>query len=111
MTFSAKLLALDPAAACAKIEPIGTMFHVRDFLGVCLRDLGRLLDLLVPFLYRRGATAMSLSFLGSRRVETLLRTHLFAPASGKRTVVIDTADGTVLPPVEEWYFTDGDEDT
>src|SRR5262245_13900842 len=63
--------------AYAVLEVIDTVCHVRDFLGVTPPDVGHLLDLLAPYLYRRGATAISLSFLGSPRIDAMLRAHHF----------------------------------
>jgi hypothetical protein len=78
---------------------------------VGLRDVGRLFDLLVPFLYRRGATAISVSFLGSPRVEAMLRAHHFFAWKATRPVVVDSAPGAATPASEDWYLTDADEDT
>jgi len=82
----------------------------RDFFSADLRDVGRLFDLLVPHLYRRGATALSLSFLGSPRVEAMLRAHHFIAWKATRRVVIDTTPGAAVPSLETWYLTDADED-
>lgn len=97
--------------AYAVVEPIEGMFHLRDFFGVDLRDVGRLLDLLAPYLYRRGAVAMSVSFLGSPRVAAFLHAHHFRARSSTRTVIVDAPPGTAAARAEEWYLTDADEDS
>jgi hypothetical protein len=97
--------------AYAVLDPIESVVHLRDFFGVSLRDLGRLFDLLVPFLYRRGATAISLSFLGSPQVEAMLREHHFFSWKATRPVMVDSAPGAAAPASEDWYLTDADEDT
>jgi hypothetical protein len=97
--------------AYAVLEPIDGTFHLRDFLAAELHDLGQLIEHLVPYLYRRGAIAISVWFLGAPRVEALLQAHRFHARQSTRTVMIDAAPGAVPAGVEEWYLTDGDEDT
>jgi hypothetical protein len=97
--------------AYAAVERVGTVFHIRDIFGVALADTGRLFDHLVPVLRQLGATALSFSFLGSPRVEALLRAHRFVPRESSRAVMVDGRPGEEAPPVEDWYLTDGDEDT
>jgi len=96
--------------AYAAVERVETVFHIRDAFGVSLADTGLLLDLLVPDLRAAGGTALSFSFLGSPRVEALLRAHRFQPREATRAVVVDARPGNELPATESWYVTDGDED-
>ncbi len=97
--------------AYAVLEPVAGTIHLRDFLGVDLRDVGLLLDLLVPYVHRRGAVAISVSFLGASRVEALLRAHHFHPRESTRPVIVDAAPGVAVMRGESWYLTDADEDT
>jgi hypothetical protein len=97
--------------AYAVLEPADSTYHVRDFFGAGLRDVGRLFDLLVAYVHRRGASALSVSFLGAPRVEALLREHRFHPRESTRTVIVDAAPEISVPPADEWYLTDADEDT
>jgi len=94
--------------AYAVLEQIEHAFHLRDFFGVSLLDVGALLDRLVPYCYRRGGVSLSVAFLGAPSVERLLREHHFHAREATRTVVVDGE--AAAPPAAEWYLTDGDED-
>jgi hypothetical protein len=97
--------------AYAVLEPDDDVTHIRDFLGVSARDVARLLDEVALRLYRRGAAAMSVSFLGAPRVEALLRSRHFMASPAERVVFADAAPGVTIPAAERWYLTDADEDS
>ncbi len=90
--------------------------HVRDLFGH--QDaIGTLLDLLVPALYPRGATSVSMRYLGAPWLVEALEAHGFVRRPGERTIAVgvgtrlDDAERAAVSDVEQWHLTDLDEDT
>ena len=94
----------------------GELAELRDLFGVDPDAIGSLLALLVPALYDRGHTAVSMRFLGDPRIPDLLTQHDFQLRDADRSVIVcpgPTApvDPAVLRATASWYITDLDEDT
>ena len=93
----------------------GEMAHLHDVFGD-LASIGDLLLLLVPALYARGHTAVSVRFLGDPRLIDILQAHHFSLRDRSRTVIVHEgahcaiASSIVRDP-GSWYITDLDEDT
>lgn len=100
-------------AGYAVIEQLGTVIHIRDFLARTDADTARLFDHLAIYAWRRGGTAISVSFLGTPAVEAVLAARAFVRRDDTRTVIFDAAQDASTPAadVKLWYLTDGDEDT
>nr|HEX4312341.1 hypothetical protein [Kofleriaceae bacterium] len=94
----------------------GQLAELRDLFGVDLESTSALLSLLVPALYDRGHTAISVRFLGDPRVPSLLGEYDFQPRGGERVVIVSPGpkapvDAATLRATANWYITDLDEDT
>jgi len=92
----------------------GDVAHLRDMFGH-LGDLGSLVDLLLPSLYRQRARSVSIHYLGNPRVVDVLTSRGFVPRETERTISIGAAsalDGQAefLESVDHWHVTDLDED-
>jgi hypothetical protein len=90
--------------------------ELRDLFAADLDQLGSLLAMLLPELYQRGHTAVSIRFLGNPRIPELLAAHDFQLRDADRAVIVSVAPGcpvdkAVLEAAASWYITDLDEDT
>jgi hypothetical protein len=93
----------------------GDAAHLHDLYG-SEGALGDLLTLLAPALTRDGHTAISVRFLGDRRVGELLLAHNFSLRDALRTVIVSAGarcpiDAATVNDRHAWYLTDLDEDT
>lgn len=109
----ALLVARKGGAPCAYalIQRDGDAAHVRDLFGH--RDsLPALLDLLVPALYRQGATSASIRFLGNPAIAELLQSRGFQPRQSDRMLAITAgaAAPSDLLEVSNFHLLDFDED-
>lgn len=102
--------------AYAVIEQIEGVAYLRDLFG--RREvIGALLDLLVPALYPRGASSISVRYLGAPWLVAELESRGWVARDSARLVTIGVRDG--LPAEEQealttaasWHITDFDEDT
>ena len=89
--------------------------HVRDVFGH-KSALGPLLDLLLPGLWWRGATSVSVRLLGAPYLVAMLVERGFEPRPDRRTVVVQIGRGNEaararLEDAQAWHLTDLDEDT
>lgn len=102
--------------AYAVIELIDGAAHIRDIFGH-RADLGAMLDLLVPALYARGASIVSMRYLGPRWLVDTLESRGFVERVSGRLVAVGVRDGlddatrAMLTSAEHWFVTDTDEDT
>ena len=87
-----------------------------DLFTASSADANDLLTLILPALRRAGFDSVSMSYLGAPELPQLLERHGFALREQQRTVIVDP--GTSSPLAKEllcnsdnWYITDGDEDT
>ncbi len=101
------------AYAVVELEPSTGAAHLRDLFGHHA-ELGALVDLLLPALWRRGAASMSVRFLGAPRVRELLANRGFVARDKGRTVVVQPGvqapDGGPLTSPDQWHLFDADED-
>jgi hypothetical protein len=102
--------------AYAIVDHIERVAYVRDLFGT-REAVMWLLDLLVPALYPRGATAVSMRYLGARwLVEALAARGWVQRQNLQRQVFVGAAasvDATTLASLtdsEHWHLTDADED-
>lgn len=101
------------AYAVVERDPATGAVHVRDLFGH-KRDLGALLDLLLPALWRRGAVSVSLRLLGAPEIVALLEERGFERRAESRTAVVQAGRGALGDRLEEtrrWHLFDVDEDT
>jgi hypothetical protein len=101
----AALLIDDALAAYAVLQWEGQRVHLRDLFGTA-PGLELLLLRLQSELYRAGAEAISVRFLGADWLVALLRRAGFRPREADRAVVFDPP-----PAADQLYITDADEDT
>jgi hypothetical protein len=100
--------------AYAILEREGGAACVRDLFGHPA-DLGPLLDLLIPALYKDGASSMSMRFLGAGRTVDLLQSRGFVARQKDRMIAVAAgAPGGLAPAllaeVDAWHLCDFDED-
>jgi hypothetical protein len=93
----------------------GDAAHLHDLYG-SIEAQDDLLTLLVPALTRDGHTAVSVRFLGDRRIGELLLAHNFSLRDSLRMVIVSEGarcpiDAATLRDRSAWYLTDLDEDT
>jgi hypothetical protein len=104
--------------AYAVIELQERTAHVRDLFGH-LDGCGKLLDLLLPALRDRGASNVSMEFLGASRIVQLLRSRGFQRRASERAIIVQSRDGdmdaaglaALTQDAERLHLTDADEDT
>ena len=101
------------AYAISETDPATGAAHIRDLFGY--HDaFGPLLDLLLPSLWRRGATSVSVRLLGAPRVRHVLGRRGFTPRSEHRVVVVQVGDrapkGVDPTHPDSWHLFDADED-
>ncbi|HEY0193274.1 MAG TPA: hypothetical protein VGC42_19285, partial [Kofleriaceae bacterium] len=78
--------------------------------------LEALLALLVPALERRGHDAISVRFLGTPQITSVLTRHRFQYRGADRSIIVRPTAGCPVAPeilrdARMWYVTDLDEDT
>lgn len=102
--------------AYAVVEQVDDVAHVRDLFGH--RDgVAALLDLLVPALYPRGATAVSMRYLGAPWVVEALEARGWSRRVSDRLITVGVSDRldadtrAALTSADRWHLTDADEDT
>ena len=102
--------------AYAVIDREGEGAHIRDLFGHRPDVLG-LLELLPAVLYRTGAIALSMRYLGARWLREALEERGFSARSNDRLIVVGAGEALPEPArgklvdVEAWHLTDFDEDT
>jgi hypothetical protein len=104
----------DEVLAWALIDTRDDVAHLRDLFAAERRDLGDLLDLLLPELRAGGAASVSFCFAGSSLIPALLQARGFRPRAEQRAVLVDPGERSRLPEAllgnpEAWYLTDYDE--
>ncbi len=93
----------------------GKVAHVRDLFGY--RDeVGHILDALLPLLWRRGFTTVSMRVGGDEALTATLLARGFVAREQTRTVVVEPgeslhAQSAIVTDARAWYLTDADEDT
>jgi len=90
--------------------------HLLDLFGESDEDVDRLLDLLTRRLRREGFAAISVRFLGLPALAGQLAARGFRLRERVNAVVVDPGAGLPIDPAvvrdpQNWYLTDGDEDT
>ena len=90
--------------AYAVIDHVDRVAYVRDLFGT-REAVTWLLDLLVPALYPRGATAVSMRYLGAPWLVEALEARGWVQRQAARQVI-----STGMFAAEQWYLTDADED-
>lgn len=103
------------AYALVERDPASGAAHVRDVFGE-KRALGPLFDLLLPAMWRRGATSVSVRLLGAPYLVAVLVDRGFEPRPQQRTVVVQVGRGYEaargrLENADAWHLFDLDEDT
>jgi len=102
--------------AYAVIGQDGEVANLRDLFGR-RAHIGLLLDLLIPALYARGASSVSMRYLGPRWLIDALEVRGFVQRATVRMVsvgvnpALDDATRAALTSADHWYLTDADEDT
>lgn len=101
--------------AYAIVDQIDDVVHVRDLFGG-RTAVAALLPQLVFEAYRRGASSISMRYLGDAWMSELLRAARFEPRSADRMIFVGVAPRlerrlqTVLANPACWFLTDFDED-
>jgi hypothetical protein len=106
----------DAPVAYAVIEQLDGVAHVRDLFGR-RESIGALLDLLIPALYPRGASSISVRYLGAPWLIAELESRGWVSRDSARLITIGVRDGlgaeaqAALTDAARWHLTDFDEDT
>jgi hypothetical protein len=100
--------------AYAVLDRSGDLARIRDLFGR-REDVGHLLDLLLPALVFEGFASVSIRYLGSNGVLSLLTDRGFTAREVTCPIVYDVAadsglDRDALRSPERWHLTDADED-
>jgi hypothetical protein len=97
------------------VQPDAHVAHVSDFFADTDEHLERLFVGALAEMYRRQIHSVSLRFLGTARVRSMLSRIGFSLRDASRSLCIDAgaSDGDLRRFVtnrENWFITDGDED-
>lgn len=101
--------------AYAVVDQIDDVVHVRDLFGG-RAAMAALLPQLIFEAYRRGASSISMRYLGDAWMSELLRTWRFEARSADRMIFVGTSPRlerrlqTMLADPACWFLTDFDED-
>ncbi len=97
----------------AVIRQEGTMAHILDLLAP-FEEVGALLNLLLPWLWLKGAQCASFRFFGQPQLVQLLQSHGFVARESEQAVIFarDERYAHFFDPHDpgQWYFTHADED-
>jgi hypothetical protein len=104
----------DDVIGWAALETLGDTAHLRDLFAADGAGAGALVDMLLPELRARGATAVSFCYLGASWLPQALATRGFRARPETRVLIAEAGARGRIPDAllddpESWYFTEYDE--